>query len=276
MIDNHYYYVVLRLAPDSVRGEIINVGIVLFSKDKQPQSILMAPLNKLRAIDATWDSLRLNEWSKKLNALLERNPDPTTAIQTISKCGFCQSESVGFFIAQNANELAANIKDIRDTYIANKVGADKQKKERRTRLQTALRDSFRKMHVFSDSISDLSSRLVVSNVPVPLHPDLKSDFVFKNGVYRVTQTIDYKVSPDNLHNKLSEACVKSTAAELALKSYGTGTLRLAVVDIPDELAEATDSHIDLLHAQGFEVFKFTDDAGMADYYRKATPQIDAH
>jgi hypothetical protein len=177
------------------------------------------------------------------------------------------------FNADSADEISKNLLEIKKIYISNKSHQEKIKGTKRTRLQTALRDQFRKMQILGDSEEDLNNHLVVSNVPIPNYTDLKSDFVYKNGVYRVTQTIDYRVSKDSLHHKLSEACVKSTAAELAVKSYGSDTLRLAVLDIPEEFKESTDAHVDLLIAQGFQIFHFTDQQSMASYISQAAPAI---
>ena len=47
-----YHYVVLRLKTNDLRNEIINVGIVLFDESLKPTVLTMAPLNKLRAIEA--------------------------------------------------------------------------------------------------------------------------------------------------------------------------------------------------------------------------------
>ena len=65
-----YYYVVLRLAPDAMRGELINIGIALFQPNEVPSVLTMAPLNKLRAIDASWDTRRLTEWTENIELIL--------------------------------------------------------------------------------------------------------------------------------------------------------------------------------------------------------------
>ena len=267
-----HHYVVLRLAADQMRGEVINVGIVLLGGEQQARTILMATLNKLRAIDATWNAARLSAWVANVNTILERYNTANAQAQALGRFGFCDPDAVGMFAADTPEELAVQLARIKAVYVANKAADDKPKREKRTRLQTALREQFKRMHVLGHEIDDIASHLVVANVPVPGYDELKSDFVYKNGIYRVTQTIDYHVAPDSLHNKLAEACVKSTAAELALKAYGENTLRLAVLDIPDEFKDATDAHVDLLLAQGFEVFHYGNQASMGKYLQQAAPQ----
>lgn len=266
-----YNYVVLRLAVDAMRGEVINIGILLLEPEQPARPILMATLNKLRAIDASWNSQRLTAWVKNIETIVANYRTAIAQVQALARFGFCESDAVGMFTAESPEELAKHLARIKATYVANKQPEDKPKREKRTRLQTALREQFKRMHVLGETMDDLAQHLVVSNVPVPEYPDLKADFVYKNGTYRITQTLDYHVAPDSLHNKLTEACVKSTAAELAVRHYGATTKRLAVFDVPDEYASAVDSHVDLLHAQGFEIFHFDDSTSMADYLTKAAP-----
>lgn len=266
-----YHYVVLRLAPDQMRGEVINVGVALFPTDEDARVVTMATLNKLRAIDATWDTQRLAAWTKSVQMVLAHERGIAAQTRALARFGFCEADAVGMFIADTAEDVAKRLKAIRTTYIANKANEDRPKREKRTRLQTALREQFKKMHVLGNDADDIANHLVVANVPVPAHSELKNDFVYKNGVYRITQTIDYHVAPDSIHQKLTEACVKSTAAELAMKTYGPQTQRLAVLDIPHGMEDATDTHVDLLLAQGFEVFHFGDRQSMGEYLKRATP-----
>lgn len=268
-----YHYVVLRLATDELRGETINVGTVLFGPVEAPKLIVMATLNKLRAIDATWDTPRLARWTENVRQMIDGQKSPQSVIETLACFGFCDAQAIGMFNADTQAEFDSQLADIKASYVANKASAERPKREKRTRLQTALRDQFKNMHVLGQEVEDLANHLVVANVPVPSYSELKTDFVYKNGVYRITQTFDYQVAPDSLHNKLAEACVKSTAAELAMRTYGANTIRLAVMDIPDAFADATDSHVDLLIAQGFQVFKYADQIQMADYLKKAAPAL---
>lgn len=271
-----YHYVVLRLAADDLRGEVINVGLVLFNEKQPHRIVMMATLNKLRAIDASWNTQRLAAWSNNVSKIVENQRSAQSCVQTLGAFGFCDPKAVGVFHAESEAEVSKMLTELKHTYVSSTQSAEKPKREKRTRLQTALREQFKKMHVLGDTVDDIAEHLVVANVPVNGHPELKADFVYKNGTYRITQTIDYHVAPDSLHNKLMEACVKSTAAELAFKNYGPSTKRLAVLDIPPEFADAADTHVDLLYAQGFEVFHFNDNASMADYMTKAVPQLGVH
>lgn len=270
-----YHYVVLRLAADRLRGEVINVGVALWHYDSPVRVVTMATLSKLRAIDATWDTARMLAWARNIEAICSVHKGAQRQIEALARFGFCTTDAAGMFHADSETALKNQLAQLRLTYVANCTQEKKPKREKRTRLQTLLREQFERMQVLGHDADDLASHLVVPNVPAPSCPELKSDFVYKNGVYRITQTIDYHVSPDSLHQKLQEACVKSTAAEMAMKTYGHDTLRFAVLDIPQEYEGTTDSHVDLLQAQGFQVFRFGNQSQMASYMSKATPAVNS-
>lgn len=261
-----YHYVVLRLKTNDLRNEIINVGIVLFDESLKPTVITMAPLNKLRAIDTSWDAARLSQWTMRVHDVVDMAKDAKELLATLDRFGYCDQKAIGMFMASSKKEVDENIAEIKRIYVANKSGAERQKKEKKSKLQILLKEQFERMQVLGSTMEDLANHMVVPNVPVPDHPGLKSDFLFKNGVYRITQTIDYNVAPDSLHNKLSEACVKTTAADLAMRKYGSDTKKYAVLDVPEEYVDSIDSHIDLLLTKGFEVFHYRNSQRLSSYF----------
>lgn len=264
-----YHYVVLRLKTNDLRNEIINVGIVLFDESLKPTVITMAPLNKLRAIDTSWDAARLSQWTKRVHDVVEMERDAKALLATLDRFGYCDQKAIGMFMASSQKEVAENIAEIKRVYVANKSGGERMQKEKKSKLQILLKEQFERMQVLGSTMEDLANHMVVPNVPVPEHPGLKSDFLFKNGVYRITQTIDYNVAPDSLHNKLSEACVKSTAADLAVGRYGVDTKKFAVLDVPEDYMDLVDSHIDLLLTKGFEIFQFSNPLSIDVYLKKS-------
>lgn len=267
-----YFFSVLRLVPNNLRDEIINVGVALLRPNEpKPQIITMAPLNKLRAMDEKWNTKRLVQWKENLEEIVSNCKDQQTALQEMAAFGFCSAEPTGFFMANDEKQVQTELRRLRQTYVTTtKEKSDKtQTQSARNKLHAAIKSQFERMHVLGQTKEDLLSHLVVPRVPVPKYPELKSDFLYKNGVYRITQTIDYKVTPEYVPNKLQEVCVKATAARLAMDEYGSDTVKLAVVDVPDECAAAADNQIDMLLNSGFMVYKFGDATQMGEYIKNA-------
>ena len=115
-----YYYVVLRLVPDAMRGELINIGIALFSKDGAARIITMATLNKLRAIDSSWDAKRLAEWSGNVQSIVNSKNKISDQIKALEIFGFCEKESTGMFVADSESTLNERILEIKTKYVSNK------------------------------------------------------------------------------------------------------------------------------------------------------------
>ncbi|WP_158702884.1 hypothetical protein [Melaminivora suipulveris] len=139
---------------------------------------LCAELNKLRALDADWSSARLAAWAANVDRLATDAKNNQRAIEALAHFGFCDPEAIGMFSADSDAALARELAEIKTTYVANRAAADRPQRERRTRLQTALRQQFERMEVMGREADDVHNHLVVANLPVPSCPELKSDFVY--------------------------------------------------------------------------------------------------
>ena len=270
MTPSVFKYVVLRLAPDFMRGESINVGIALFPPEGGCSILFLANQKKLQTVDLSWTTAKITEWHHHVQEIADQSSDIESCIQSLSRFGYCASPNTGMFFAPTDKELKQEIQELSDLYITPKGFVRNTRKKRQPRLISELRQQFKNRQILGESVEDLRDHLVVSNVPIPEHPDLKADFVFKNGVYRITQTLDYRVSTQGAHNKISEACTKTVAAQFAKKAWGEDTLKLAVVNVPEEVADVADPHIDMLIAQGFSVFHATDASDLEKYHFAVT------
>lgn len=266
-----YEYVVLRLAPDAMRGEVVNVGAAVFGPSGSLDVRWLAPMGKIKALGLDWDTARAGKWIARVRELCSLSSDVSLRVAHLASNGLCEPGEPGMFHAETSEAYAIEVADIRDTYVRPGNHAERGNRERRPRLVTELRKRFEKMQLMGKSVDDIQAHLVVANVPVPGNPDLKADFVYKNGVYRITQTLDYRVSAAGAHQKVQEACTKSVAADIAVKAWGPGSKKYAVVQVPANLADIADSHLDMLHAQGFDIFHADVPSDMARYHHEALP-----
>lgn len=261
-----YEYVVLRFSPDTMRGEFINIGLVIFSVSCAPIVRLTAPMAKILAIDPEWSKQKEAQLYKNLGSLLKSYESTPASIRLLSSFGYCLDGEPGFFYCKEG-ELDREIRELSEIYVSKRSG--KEKTQRRSRLHKEVSDRFRKMDILGSNVDDLGKHRVVPHMPIPENPDLKGDFVYKNGVYRITQTLDYRVSPMAAHQKVSEACTKVMAASEAIKVWGGDTKKFALVCVPPEVASIADAHLDLLYASEFEIFHADDQRQLAKYHELA-------
>lgn len=261
-----FEYVVLRLSPDAIRGENINIGLAVFPQDGPALVKISAQMTKIRAIDPTWNADRQSRLQEQLEGLLSSQKKTQEKVELLSSLGFCLPGEPGFFHSTEAGMDAA-LREISEQYVSTHL--EKEKKQGRSKLHHEMVLRFRSMDLLGSSVDDLTRHRIVPHVPIPGNPDLKGDFVYKNGVYRITQTLDYRVSAMGAHQKVAEACTKVMAAAQAIKAWGEETKKYALVCVPKEIAGIADSHLDLLFASGFEIFHADDKTDLARYHQSA-------
>lgn len=71
---NQYNYSIIRLSPDHVKGEIINVGIIIYLNDSLDIRTLQQK-NKIQAITKNLTLESLQDFTKDLNWLYQLNTD---------------------------------------------------------------------------------------------------------------------------------------------------------------------------------------------------------
>ncbi|USP46996.1 DUF3037 domain-containing protein [Alcaligenes faecalis] len=261
-----YDYLILRLRPDFIRGEVVNVGAVVWERHGQAMLHFWAPVTKVRALDSTWTNETAAAWLQNIESIVQKTDNILDCQSVLNKIGVCQRNAVGMFVANSKKDLAAEISEIKTTYVS-PYGFDQDEgKSSRTDLVAELRASFKKMNVLGESPEDLTRHLIVQDIPIPQNPELRADFVYKNGVYRVTQTLDYRTSMKRAQQKIKEACTKMVAAQLAKESWGAETVKIAVVNVPSEVAVIADPHLDMLLSHDFFIFHSNKKEDMVHYH----------
>jgi hypothetical protein len=264
-ISTLYEYAVLRLSPDVMRGEFVNIGLVVFPCDGEPIVRITAPVGKISAIDPAWNQARESQLRDQLINILASLRNTAARIATLESLGLVRNSDLGFFYSTEAG-LDAEIRELSATYIVTRPNTEKAK---RSKLHKEMAVRFKGMGLLGSGVDDLTQHRIVPHFPIPGNPDLKADFVYKNGVYRITQTLDYRVSAQGARQKISEACTKVMAAAEGAKAWGTDTKKFAIVNVPSEVADIADAHLDLLYTSGFQIFHSDNKVDLADYHSAA-------
>jgi len=260
----NYEFVVLRLSPDPMRGETLNAGLIVFAQDGSVDVKIGAALGKLRALDDSIDRRYLATVRQRIMELVSYEGTTEDKVARLADFGFCSRRSPGFFTS-NRTSYRDHVRELEEVYV---VPAGIVRNQR-SRLLDELLERLRSMSLLGSEESDLNRHLAVPSLPIPLHPDLKGDLVYRNGVYRITQTVDYQVAAAAAHKKISEVCTKVMAADLARRSWGDNLRKYAVVRVPETVASIADPHLDLLHAQGFDIFHYDNGDDLARYHESA-------
>lgn len=217
-MDRIVEYAILRFVPATYRGEQINVGVVVFDKERLDVRIHIQP-SLIKALGTDPSKL---EW---ISSYLRETDDPKLPIEErwSRLCrfpGFALSDR-GFLCAETDEQYEFRIDRIRSDYVDRPRPTATRR--RSTSLFRQLHTVFREYNVMGRHAEDVSRHKVVSNVPVGPAGKLHVDFLVKNGQYHATETADFRTSSDAGTAELKDAALASVTLQYARDQLGKHT-----------------------------------------------------
>ncbi|MDB5529201.1 MAG: putative phage-related protein [Devosia sp.] len=208
-------YAILRFVPEAHRGELINVGLVVF-RDSRLDVRLFLHAAVFKAIGVSPTSL---DWvSAYLREIDDPSAEPNQRWERLSKIPSIVLSEPGWLMADSDEQYEIRIQRIREDYIDRPKLPMKRKKS--SSLVRELRTVFREYHVMGKDTSDLLDHKVVPNVPVGPSGKLQIDFVVKNGIYHATETADFRSAHDVGTAELKEAALAAITLQCAREQLG--------------------------------------------------------
>jgi hypothetical protein len=244
-MDNSYNYALLRFAPDKIRGERVNIGLVIF-KDGHADVRLTSNLAKAQALVPNEDLAPLwRDLSESITDIV-RGHNADIAMRLLAELGPINVSPVAQFRASDKN-YEASVDELLKwlvTPIA-RISA----RAGTSRLATHIRAEFKKHKLLAASVDEINDHKVVVGYELPGDDDLSIDFALKNGAYRFTQVVDYRTTPKGAHTKIKEVSLKAIAIHQAPRAMGVASTQVmgyALVWVPPELADVARPHLKVL------------------------------
>lgn len=229
----HYDYAILRLIPDASRGEVVNVGMVVF-RDRDVDVRVTPSLTKARALSAWVNPEHLRQLPEAIPPAIVHLP--TRELQMFALQGLFQpvtvDEQLGRFIAGNADDYEARVQETLAAYVVPEPRTNRQLSTPTSRLHKDLREWFRRHGLLAASAEAIATHRVVPRYPIAPTAGIYAEFAIKNGVYRITETVDFRVK-DLDSRKGNEAAAKAVALIEARAALGKETTRYAIVAARD-------------------------------------------
>lgn len=215
-----YKFALIRLSPDSLRGERLNVGVIVWHKEwvdvRYPRS-----LEKVRALShaLTPEMITglLSEIEKSYAKLSNNNVSSEVWRTMIFGSGPLSLSQTGTFVAENQSSYDARIESLLADFV-NPEPAPKIIRDKRTRLLTQMKKLFRSERVLAKKDEDLSSHRIVPSVTID--EGLRADLVLKNGKYHVVETVDISVGGEFTRKVIADIGVSSLVLERARMKFG--------------------------------------------------------
>ena len=254
-MERSYNYALLRFAPDKIRGERVNIGLVVF-KDGHADVRLTNNLSKAQTLVPNEDLAPL--WRDLSESIMDivRSHNADTAMRLLAEFGPITVSPVAQFMA-GTDTYESRIDELLKWLVtpASRVSA----KAGTSRLATHIRAEFRKHKLLAASVDEINNHKVVVGYELPGDDDLSIDFALKNGSYRFTQVVDYRTTPKGAHAKIKEVSLKAIAIHQAPRAMGvaaTDVMGYALVWVPPELADVARPHLKVLSDFTTEIFHY--------------------
>jgi hypothetical protein len=230
-------YFLLRAVPDRVRGEFLNVGIVIFA-DEKARVFVTYDHWRLRALHPNFGVLDIQKWATDLESELNSLPSNESRHFFLSAIGgpIIVDEEPGQLVVDNqpVEELVKGLLE-RLVVLPQKTFSLSANNENRTKskLNTQLKGWFRSAHIFSSKVADVSKGKVVASYPISASEDLYADFALRNGAIHIIETMDFRGVERPTRALRGEAGWKSVLLDQARQTLSEQTKRIAVISADD-------------------------------------------
>jgi hypothetical protein len=258
-MERSYSYSIVKLNAHPVRGERLNVGIVVFLDDGL-DVIIADRLEKVRAISAAVEPEMVRRSIESLSQSddllrLEGIEKPAERVKSLSAMSALEFSSLGSFYA-NEDRYRSEVERL-VRVLLNPEPPLPVIRTRKPKLFDELRSHFASSGVLARPDEDLSSHRVLQNYRFA--DGMAADFLLKNGKYHVLKIVD--LSFDGIHpNKIVQnIAVSALTIEQARLTFGRSeTASRILYRVSSELRSLASIPLRAAESQQIEIVNWDD------------------
>jgi Protein of unknown function (DUF3037) len=228
-----FKFAVIRLSPDSLRGEAVNLGIAVF-RDGNIETHTGRILTKARSLVPEFSSSLLEKSLNILRRFASVDMPVEEKHRAISSLGLIRLGELGSFesVDIDGDDYRENIRFLLSTFVSEPRSTRGPSIEANKRLATDIKAVFRLEGLLANEKDQnaISQHKIVPNWALPQRPNLQLDLAVKNGSLRVCEILELDFEdggklPANFFEsavKLKTACDVAQATEtvFAYKARG--------------------------------------------------------
>lgn len=258
-----YNYSIIQLIPDVRRGETINIGLVVYLPNKVDVRIFPT-LSKIRAINAQIDIQQLYDLPNDINSWLEGVTDIEERYSALKNFGFISVSKPGWFTLEQPDEYDRYIEKLVVEFIKPRARIYRRV-DNRTKLSVSIRNTLKKQRILGADVEDINKHLVVQKFPIDPSENLFADFALKNGVYRITETVDFRSESKGDTDKNRDAAFAAITLDKATKILGTDTIKYVIYAASAKTEKTIEPQLNLLSDYASKVLNYLSQDDYAFY-----------
>lgn len=245
-----YRYSVLQLTPDEVRGERVNVGIVVYRDEGIDVRTDRSP-DKLRALDERIGADPLNEVAETLIQWALGLRTSEEQYQALVGLGGITVSTPGWFSTEDQDYERAVAQLMRR--LVYPPAAPKEKPGHR-RLTTEISNALSRHQLLGKTQEDFENHLIVPHFPVERDERLFADFAARNGSYWIVGATDFRSAGKVGMEGVREASYKVIVQMKAQEKFGEDTKGIVVYKATTEFERDIRGHLTLLGERAHKIW----------------------
>jgi hypothetical protein len=220
-----YDYAVVKMSPDPIRDEALNVAIVVLLGNDLDVQVTPSP-ERLRAIMPSFEASALKELGNSLRSIDDPTLDTGQRIERLRQVPGVFVSDPGTLFAETPAELQGHVRNLVVRLLkASKAPLPLSGASKVTRLTKEISATFQREKLLGRGESALERHKVVRNVAVSTDGVLRADFVAKNKRMHVTETVDLRTDGDLTAARLKDIAVSAMTLDEAKRKFGRSTQR---------------------------------------------------
>lgn len=235
-MNNPVVYNVVQIVPDPLRGEAMNVGIVIHDASGPRLRLRLLP-SRLKALSPALGGLVPSECIESWHAALEglQTPEQKWSWLRHAMAPLSVGSAEGIIYANDDDDLDSQIEAILERLVmpqkAARPGATK--KVKRSDLHNQLTVWLRAQKLFSRNMADLAKNRVVASYPLNIEEEMFAEFALKNGSIHVMETLDLRGHAHYTKGLRNETSHKAMVLDVAQDTLEESSKRIAVIAADD-------------------------------------------
>jgi hypothetical protein len=260
----HWFdYSTIRYLPDPKRGEMINIGVVVY-RNSGVDVRLLTNTSKIRMFDGDTTSNELFKLKHSISNLCSNSDEPDIQFNLLKNLGS------GVFVTEKSSFSIENLSayEMRVQGLFNSMVrpfSSREPRPNQSRFFTTIKNEFKKFEILANDTTDIDNHKIVPHFLIDKDSGLQADFMLKNGKYHMSELIDFNVN--DMQAKFKETSLKTmtfiTGKRVLQESMGCYFVYSASASKDKEIV----SHLSLAEPNCDRLFNLYSKSEKASYYQ---------
>lgn len=261
-----FEYSVIKYTPDPRRGEIVNIGLVIFGNTPAGQMDvrMLHSAAKIRMLDGLTATESIDSLKSAIEEISQFGKNPEEIHNIFNSFGKSSGYlgNIGYFVIDDENQYEKRVSNLFNELV--RPFATRENSPRTSRIHTIIKNKFQSLELLGKDSDDLSRHKVVYNYLISNKTGVTADFLLKNGRYHITEAIDFNVN--DISAKFKETSLKVMAFMEGRKSLGQETASYFVYNVSKEKEDRFLSHLNLVDGYSDRMFNLSSKTEKDDYF----------